>query len=244
MKTGLIAAATGAALTLSGAVCFLHYYEKGCIPTVPHVGKPNAKKCRVACVGASITYGCGVAHWSRNNYPAVLSRLSGPAYCVKNFGCSGRTVSPDGDHPYIREKSFKSSLRFLPDAVFLMMGTNDSKPYNWRGAETFKKEYLDLVRAYQALPSDPAVFLITLPPAWPLDDEPVRYDIRADVIEREIRPAIISLSEEEGLPLIDMFSVFSGRPELFPDGVHPNAEGARLIAQTAFTALPMKGKIV
>lgn len=27
---------------------------------------------KVACVGDSITYGCGVKNWPKNNYPAVL----------------------------------------------------------------------------------------------------------------------------------------------------------------------------
>ena len=59
----------------------------------------------------------------------------------------------------------------------------------------------------------------------------------ADVIENEIRPAVLALAKEEDLPVIDLFDVFSEHPEMFPDGIHPDADGARLMAETVYKAI-------
>ena len=49
------------------------------------------RKIRVACVGDSITFGARVEDRKINSYPAVLGRLLGARYEVRNFGCSGAT---------------------------------------------------------------------------------------------------------------------------------------------------------
>ena len=39
------------------------------------------------------------------------------------------------------------------------------------------------------------------------------------------------------MPIIDLYKPLSNKPELFPDLIHPNAEGARLIAREVYAAL-------
>ena len=229
------------ALLVIAAAALTVTYESGNLASIHPLKKPKTDQRRVACVGDSITYGCGVKHWSKNAYPAVLGRLLGKDDCVINFGYSARTASLKGDYPYENDDLYRQSLDFQPDVVVLMLGTNDSKPYNWQGAQSYTEDCRRLIRAYQDLPSHPQIFLVTPPPAWSLNGKPVQYDISAQVIEQEIRPALIALAQEEELPLIDVFSVFSGHPELFPDGVHPNAEGARLLAETVYEAIRTKG---
>ncbi len=224
-------------LAAAGAAGTIAAVNRGVIGSVHPLKNPKYSDIRVACVGDSITYGCGVKGWLKNSYPAVLSRLLGEGFCVNNYGFSARTASLEGDHPYEAETLYQQSLDFLPDIVVLMLGTNDSKPYNWKGAKVYTEDILRIVRAYQNHPTPPKVFLTTPLPAFSLDERPVMYDIQADVIAAEICPAVRKLAAEEGLELIDTYEVFSKHPELFWDGVHPNVQGAKVLAETVFKAV-------
>ena len=104
--------------------------------------KPEANDIKIACVGDSITYGFGVTDYGNKNYPKQLDTLLGDGYCVNNYGHSGATVQEKGDQPYYEYGEYKASLEFDADILILMMGTNDTKPYNWVDADTFKAEYL------------------------------------------------------------------------------------------------------
>ena len=56
------------------------------------------------------------------------------------------------------------------------------------------------------------------------------YDIDPGPIEGSIRKAVQSLGERYGLQVIDLYALTEGHPEYFDDGVHPNTEGNRVIA--------------
>jgi len=45
------------------------------------------------------------------------------------------------------------------------------------------------------------------------------------------------LAKRFGEVLIDLHAPFEGKPELVPDKVHPNAAGAKLIAETVKAAI-------
>ena len=96
------------------------------------------KPVKIACVGNSITYGSGIKNQFQNSYPGLLSQLLGEGYDVRNFGISARVLLNKGDHPYMHEQKFRDLLAFQPDIVTIKLGTNDSKPWNWRyGKEGF-----------------------------------------------------------------------------------------------------------
>ena len=92
--------------------------------------RPQRRPIRVACVGNSITYGAGIPNRDANSYPAQLQAYLGDGYEVRNFGVSGTTASPQGDHPYTATAAWRASRDFAPDVVLLKMGTNDTKPQN------------------------------------------------------------------------------------------------------------------
>ncbi len=207
-------------------------YEKGCLVKIHPMNKHKEGQIKVACVGDSITYGS--YHLTKRNYPAVLSKMLGDGYCVNNFGYSGRTAMKDGDMPYVKDKNYKNSLAFMPDKVIIMFGTNDSKPYNWKGAEAFKSNLLEIINAYKALPTSPEIYLLAPSPVWGLKGKPVKFDNDAEVIAKQIRTAVKEMCSAYGYNFIDMYSVFDNKPELFQDGVHPNVAGAKLFAETVY----------
>jgi hypothetical protein len=59
---------------------------------------------------------------------------------------------------------------------------------------------------------------------------------------------IRDVADETGASVIDLHSSLAGKSELFPDTVHPNDEGAKLMAAEIFRAptgkSPPKDKVV
>lgn len=206
---------------------------------------PKEGQVRVACVGDSVTYGFGVSNRSKNCYPAALQELLGDGYCVNNYGYSGRTLCLLGDRPYRTENLCTKSRAFSPDIVVLMLGANDSKPYNWNtgiGGEQayptqFESDLRDLVAMYRDLPSAPKVYVMGPLPAYADKSGKVRYDIQPDVIQNEIRPLVLRVAGELGVGVIDPYPAFEGKPALYGDGLHPTAEGAALLARIVYDAI-------
>lgn len=196
---------------------------------------------RIACVGDSITYGAGISHIAKNSYPARLQSLLGKHYQVKNYGASGYTMQKAADYPYWEHPNFQKCMDFQPDIVLLMLGTNDGKTYNWVSAETFISDYKEMILRYQALDSNPKIYLMTPATVFPQNTDPDlpdnQYNISSDNVE-EITQLIRDLASELDLPLIDIHEATKDHPEFFPaDGVHPNAQGAAFIARQAYDAL-------
>lgn len=189
----------------------------------------QAGRIRVACVGNSITYGAGIADRDRNSYPAQLQACLGEEYDVRNFGVSGATLSSAGDYPYVRTAAYDSSMAFSPDIVLIKLGTNDTKPQNWRHCEAYRADYQRLIDRYRSLPSRPRIILLT----------PVRCflepgaEISAALIADSVGPAVKALAYSNGLEVIDLYPLFGDRWEaaLMPDRLHPSAIGAGRMAE-------------
>ncbi len=184
---------------------------------------------RVACVGDSITYGHGIKDRLHDAYPGVLSSMLGDKYDVRNFGVSGTTTMTGTDMPYMNEQAYKDALEFNPQIVTIKLGTNDSKPYNWKESGHFKQDLKTLIASFRALPSKPKIWLCLPVPAmgnaWNINDS---------VIYNGVIPYIREVAQEEDLPLIDLNTPFQGKRQYFPDTIHPNEEGEKKIAEIIF----------
>lgn len=196
------------------------------------LGTSAKETIRVACVGNSITYGAYIPNRDKNSYPGQLQAYLGTDYEVKNFGVSGRTLFTKGDYPYIQTDEYKASQAFAPDIVLIKMGTNDSKPQNWKYGREFKADYQALIDSYRNLPSHPRVILLT----------PIRCFLPEDagisdpIIGRKIRPLIEELAYENQLEVINLYHLFeaSDDPCLLPDRLHPSSIGAGMMAQKVY----------
>ena len=184
---------------------------------------------RIACVGDSITYGCFVMGQPWNSYPRQLGRMLGDGYVVANFGYTNRTAIRTADHPYTAERLYRRSLEFRPDIVLIMLGTNDSKACNWDAA-AYHRDMIRLIESYQELESHPEVILMLPPPVFTIQRR-VLWDIRQNTLTREVIPMLRKIAGEKDLRLIDTHGPFLMRRELFVDGVHPNAAGAKRLAE-------------
>ena len=191
-----------------------------------------ASRIRVACVGDSITEGEGVEDRAMR-YPAWLGALLGEGYDVRNFGVSGSTMLDAGDMPYKKQRAYRQALDFRPDIVVIALGTNDGKPWNWSGREAFAADAKGLVEAFRNAKPGARVFLCRPVPVVGAGN----YGIRGDVVKGDITAIIDRAARELDVEVIDLHGALEGRLDLIPDGVHPNGEGARLIADAVHRAL-------
>lgn len=191
------------------------------------MGTMNAQeKTKIACIGNSITYGAGIRDRGNDSYPSVLNRLLGTdKYEIRNFGVSARTLLSKGDHPYINEQAYRDAKAFNPDIVTIKLGTNDTKPHNWKYGSDFKKDLRALVNSFQELPSNPTIYL-----CYPIPATNLAWGINDSTALHYIIPCIAELAKEMNLKIIDLHTPFIGYSHLTPDGVHPREDGAAIIA--------------
>ncbi len=195
---------------------------------------------KVACIGNSITYGSGIADRPKDSYPSQLGRMLGDQWIVRNFGVGGRTLLKKGDFPYWNEEAWVQAKAFLPNVVIIKLGTNDTKPQNWKYAADFYPDFRDMVKVLKALPSHPVIYLCKPVPAFGN-----RWGINDSIIVHGVIPDVENLAKAENLSVIDLYSALSGKGDLFPDQIHPNSEGAGLMAKAIYEQLTgHPGKLV
>ncbi|MCK4294422.1 MAG: prolyl oligopeptidase family serine peptidase [Planctomycetes bacterium] len=187
---------------------------------------------RVACVGDSTTYGSTIKYRLRDCYPAQLGRMLGDKFQTRNFGVSGATLLKKGDKPYWKQQAFKDALAFNPHVVVIKLGTNDTKPKNWKFKDQFVGDYKDMIDSFASLPTRPRIWICYPVPAYP---EP--WGISDERIRNEVIPLVAEVAKETRAGVIDLHKPLSDKPQLFPDLIHPNAEGALLMAQEIYRVL-------
>ena len=187
---------------------------------------------RVACIGNSITYGSGIKDREHDTYPAQLQVLLGEGYDVRNFGVSGCTAQRAGDKPWTQMKEYEEAKAFLPQVAVIKLGTNDTKPQNWKGSEPFIRDLEALAREFESLPSHPKVII-----ALPATAYEVKWGIRDSVIRvGELKP-IRKMAKRNKWALVDLHKATAKMPERFPDGIHPDPKGAGIIADRVMRAI-------
>lgn len=195
----------------------------------------NTRIYQVYCLGDSITYGSGLEDEERELccYPAILQELLGTHYEVYNYGVSGRTLMDLPDKSY-RDTGYIDVIKMQePDILIVMLGSNDSKEGVW-DANAYREEYVNLVAELQEIASDPEIYIMMPPEAFPLENGEIIYGISNDVIHDEIGEIVKEVAAEMDVHVIDLYAVTENHPEYFCDGVHPNKEGYAVLAQAVY----------
>jgi len=187
---------------------------------------------RVACVGDSITYGHGIKNRLKASYPAQLGGMLGDQWEVRNFGVSAATMLKQGDLTYWKQSAFKEVLAYNPHVVIIKLGTNDTKPQNWKFKDEFARDYLDMIDQFSALPARPRIWI-----CYPVPAFAEQWGINEFVIKNEVIPIISQVARKARVPIINLYQPLSGKPKYFPDDIHPNAEGAFLVAKEMYATL-------
>lgn len=194
-----------------------------------------AEPTKVACIGDSITFGAGIRDRADNNYPVQLGSMLGDKWETRNFGVSGATMLKKGNKPYWKERAWQAALDYKPDVVIIKLGTNDTKPGNWQHKSEYAADYKAMIEQLSGLESKPQIWVCLPVPAYG-----ERWGIREEVVRDEVVPIVRQVAKETGVKIIDLFTPLSDKSELFPDRIHPNAAGAKLMAEVICRALTGK----
>ncbi len=202
------------------------------LPAATKRKKVAAQPVRVACVGNSITYGTGIADREHFSYPVQLQQMLGNGYVVGNFGKPGATLLYKGHRPYVEQPEFKEALRFKGDIAVIHLGINDTDPRNWPNyRDEFVKDYLSIMDSLRA--ANPKVRFI-LARMTPIADRHPRFQSGTKQWHDEIQTAIETVARVSGAELIDFHEPLYPYPNLLPDAIHPNPEGAGILAKTVY----------
>ncbi|MBQ7742148.1 MAG: sialate O-acetylesterase [Bacteroidaceae bacterium] len=195
-------------------------------------GVSAKEKTKVACVGNSVTYGYGIEDREHYSYPVQLQRMLGDDYDVRNFGRSSATLTSRSPMAYTKQPEYRAAMDFKADIVVIHLGLNDTDPRWWPNySEEFIPEYRALIDSFRVANPKAKIWICLLSP---IGHQHHRFQSGTRDWHKQVSDAIRTVAYGVGVGLIDLFTPLYNRPDLLPDALHPNAEGAGILARTVY----------
>ena len=120
--------------------------------------------------------------------------------------------------------------------VIIKLGTNDTKPQNLgKAGDEYEKDLRAMITHFQKLSSKPSIYLCLPAPVYQ-----TRWGINEKTVTESVIPIIRKVAKDTNLPIVDLYQSLSSKPEMFPDKIHPNAAGAKVMAETIHYVLKKK----
>lgn len=189
---------------------------------------------KIVFIGDSISYGVGSSA-KENRFTTMTVRLlndsgDGITYTEKNTAVSGSTFC-QSSWPAEKISAYPDRLRYIiatkPDIVVLQHGVNDQTAHSSIG--DFGWSYRQFVREAKAALPDTAFFCLTITPTNRKGEMAQFHDITNTIIQE--------VAAKEGISVVQINQALDGRLDLFPDGLHPNDAGHRIMAETLAKAI-------
>ncbi len=206
----------------------------------------DIKGLKINFLGDSITYGSG-ASTLQNNYVNLVANEG--AIC-RNYGIGGTRIAVQRDkkedHDYNDFNSRFDQMEQDADIIFVFGGTNDyghgNAPMGTFADRTAYTFYGALHSLYAGLITKyPSSKIVIITPLHRRDESVTRYDQFGRENTHELKPfvdAIREVAEYYSLPVLDLFASSGLQPAVdainqkyFTDGLHPNDNGYRVIAE-------------
>jgi len=186
----------------------------------------------IVCLGDSITSGFMLPAPATSSFPSQLEKMSANKWKIVNAGLTGATVLKEGNIPIWSSDVFSLIKKTEPDVVVLMLGTNDTKDINWPYISSFIANYRAIIQQIRELPGPPEVLLCSIPPVEGFN----RLGISAERVA-ELTRQVEKIAKATKTHYVDVSSPLAGKPQLFLDGLHPNKQGAKVIAKLLMNSL-------
>lgn len=110
--------------------------------------------------------------------------------------------------------------------VAMELGTNDSKPCNWKYKAYFKHDLMEMIDRFSSLESKPKIYL-----CFPVHAFSDSFTVSNNVIRDEIISIIKEIAKEKGLDVINLYDSLMPYKQYFTDGIHPDEKTSYLIAR-------------
>ncbi|MDR3010632.1 MAG: GDSL-type esterase/lipase family protein [Sphingobacterium sp.] len=193
---------------------------------------------KIACIGNSVTFGYGLGNPVEDSYPSQLQALLGQRFEVRNFGHSGATLLRKGHRPYYKTEEYRKALDFKPDVAIIHLGLNDTDPRNWPNYKnSFASDYATLIDSIRSVNPSVQIYICRLTPIF--SGHPRFLSGTRDWYD-QIQMLIPQIAKNNQVGLIDLNNPLCARIDLFDDYLHPNKQGAALIAaQIAHVLTPI-----
>ena len=193
------------------------------------------EKIKVACIGNSVTYGMTHKNPAETSYPTQLQQILGEEYEVRNFGHSGATLLSKGHRPYINLPEYTAALEFAPDIAVIHLGLNDTDPRNWPNyRDEFYGDYMNIIEALREKNSKVEIYVCQMSPIFNWHR---RFKSGTRDWYWQIQEVIKTIAENGNFELINLSRHLYNRPDLMPDALHPNEQGAEIIAKQVYSAI-------
>jgi len=180
----------------------------------------NGRQIKIACIGDSLTYGAFLDNPEANGYPGILNSLFGSRFTVKNFGVKGAGILHDVDKPFILQQEFMESIKFGPDLILIMLGTNDALLSNkFKLTNQFYEDYNYLIGKYKRHLKKAKIVIIEPPKV-----NQNKWNIDNGLIEDFINPNIEEICKKNDIMCIQP-PILKENIHYLSDGVHLNNKG-------------------
>ena len=198
---------------------------------------------KIACLGDSITQAANLDtldHYQELAWPHVLKEALG-AEEVVNLGIGGSSIGRYWADAFVDRYT---EIPEDTDLIFVMGGTNDGFCASFvefgnseeRAPRTFWGDLDELMDGLKEdYPEAEVIFLTPIPNS--LHDY-LKAERKYLMPQEEFSEVIITLAEEHGMEVFDLYNsnILDGHDKdnilhLMPDGVHPNAEGYRILGE-------------
>lgn len=213
---------------------------------------------RVVCIGDSITEGFGLGEGDMITYPSILSYLLGNNYLVFNQGVTCSCVlnitkeETIMGFPYVRQEQYKQALSLKGDIYIVMLGTNDAQD-GMHDTLPIREDNYNLIAYHDEFPifyqaiidsikvSNPQALIFICKPVPIL--QCIWRKHREEYLERILPYLDIMAKNNDFVYMIDVHQAFrditGNNIQSFyqDDGLHPNKEGANIIAHIIYDAL-------
>ena len=198
---------------------------------------------KISCLGDSITQAVNLDtldHYQELAWPHVLKEALG-AEEVVNLGIGGSSIGRYWADAFVDRYT---EIPEDTDLIFVMGGTNDGFCASFvefgnseeRAPRTFWGDLDELMDGLKEdYPEAEVIFLTPIPNS--LHDY-LKAERKYLMPQEEFSEVIITLAEEHGMEVFDLYNsnILDGHDKdnilhLMPDGVHPNAEGYRILGE-------------
>ena len=198
---------------------------------------------KIACLGDSITQAVNLDtldHYQELAWPHILKEALG-AEEVVNLGIGGSSIGRYWADAFVDRYT---EIPKDTDLIFVMGGTNDGFCASFvefgnsgeRAPRTFWGDLDELMDGLKEnYPDAEVIFLTPLPNS--LHDY-LKAERKYLMSQEKFPEVIITLAEEHGMEVFDLYNsnILDGHDKdnilhLMPDGVHPNAEGYRILGE-------------